>query len=216
MACGVVNAYHDTRFAADARRDVLWATLWRAYFRKRVSVDACVLDLGAGYGQFINNVVARRRIAVDVWPGLQSRVAPGVEAIVGDVSDLSAVESGVVDYAFASNLFEHLTQERLAATLGELRRALAPAGVLTVIQPNYAYAFREYFDDYTHVSVWTHVSLADFFRANGFEPDEIRPKFLPLTLKSRLPVNPLLIEAYLASPWKPLGKQMLLSARPLR
>jgi len=27
----------------------------------------CVLDLGCGYGDFINNVVARRRIAVDSW-----------------------------------------------------------------------------------------------------------------------------------------------------
>ena len=40
------------------------------------------------------------------------------------------------------------------------------------------------------------------------------PRFLPLTVKSRLPVSPLLIRAYLASPFKPWGKQMLVRAKP--
>ena len=61
-----------------------------------------------------------------------------------------------------------------------------------------------------------HISLADFLEANGYEVVEVRPRFLPLTVKSRLPVWPPLIAAYLASPLKPLGKQMLLVARPRR
>ena len=43
---------------------------------------------------------------------------------------------------------------------------------------------------------------------------ETRPRFLPLTVKSRLPVWGPLIGAYLLSPVKPMGKQMLISARP--
>jgi hypothetical protein len=81
------------------------------------------------------------------------------------------------------------------------------------LQPNYRYAFREYFDDYTHITVWSHVSLADFLVANGFEIVELLPRFLPLTVKSRLPVWPFLIWAYLALPIKPLGKQMLVVAK---
>lgn len=126
------------------------------------------------------------------------------------------IEAGAVDYAFASNIFEHLTQERVALTLSALRRVLAADGRLTILQPNFTYAFREYFDDYTHVSIWSHVSMADFLEANGFEVIETRPRFLPLTIKSRLPVSPILIEAYLRSPWKPLGKQMLIAARVRR
>ena len=52
--------------------------------------------------------------------------------------------------------------------------------------------------------------------ANGFEIVELRPQFLPLTIKSRLPVWPFLIRAYLALPIKPLGKQMLVVARVRR
>jgi hypothetical protein len=43
---------------------------------------------------------------------------------------------------------------------------------------------------------------------------EIKPRVLPLRVKSRLPIRPWLIAAYLASPVKPLGKPMLLVANP--
>lgn len=213
MTAAAAAGYHGTRFAAEGKRDVLWRTLWRVWFSARAPKDGCILDLGAGYGHFINEAQARRRIAVDSWPGLKEHLAPGVEAIIGDVADLARIADGAVDYAFASNLFEHLAQEKFARVLAELKRVLAPAGTLTILQPNYAYAYREYFDDYTHVSVWTHVSLKDFLEAHGFEVIESRPRFLPLTLKSRLPVSPFLIEAYLKSPVKPLAKQMLITAR---
>ena len=210
----VTSGYHGSRLAADPRRDVLWATLWEAYFRHLIPQDGCVLDLGCGYGQFINNVNARRRIAIDSWPGSTAYLDDGVEGIVGDVSDLSRIGDGTVDYAFASNLFEHLTQEDFAKVLAALRRKLSPRGTLTILQPNYRYAYRDYFDDYTHVSVYSHVSLADFLVANGFRVEECRPRFLPLTIKSRMPVWPWLIRLYLALPFKPLGKQMLMVARP--
>ena len=208
------DGYHETRFTDEHRRDVLWHTLWDAYFSKHIEEDDCVLDLGAGYGQFINNVVARRRIAIDAWDGIKDHAEEGVEALVGDVADFSQIGDGDVDYAFASNIFEHITQEKLAEVLAALRKALSDKGVLTLLQPNYAYAFREYFDDYTHISVWSHISMPDFLDAHGFDVIEMHPRFLPLTIKSRLPVSPFLIKAYLKSPIRPMGKQMLIVARP--
>jgi hypothetical protein len=52
----VNNGYHETRYAFDARRERLWAILCESYFQKYVRPDACVLELGAGYGHFINNI----------------------------------------------------------------------------------------------------------------------------------------------------------------
>ena len=208
-----VNAYHEVRLTRDPRRLVLWRTLWRHHFSAIVPPSACVLDLGCGYGEFINSVEARRRIALDSWDGFPAFVAPGVEAIVASVTDLDRLEDGVVDFAFASNLFEHLTQADFATTLAALRRKLSPEGTLNILQPNYRYAYREYFDDYTHVAVYSHVSLGDFLVANGYRVIETRPRFLPLTIKSRAPVHPALIVAYLKSPIKPLAKQMFLRAR---
>ena len=208
------DAYFRTRCAADARRDVLWKTLCRFYFSKLIASTDCVLELGAGYGAFINNVTARRRIAVDAWPGFVERLDASIESHVGDVTDLTFLQPASVDFAFASNLFEHVSQEQFAEVLARLRSALSARGTLNVLQPNYRYAFREYFDDYTHRTVYSHVSLCDFLEANRYEILEVHPRFMPLTIKSRLPVSPLMIRLYLASPVKPFGGQMLIRARP--
>jgi SAM-dependent methyltransferase len=208
--------YHGSRLTADPRRDVLWETLWRHKFAAMVQADDCVLDLGAGYGNFINAVAARRRIAVDAWAQFPSYLVDGVEHRVGSVTDLGFLEDGGVDFAFASNLFEHLTKEDLSVTLESLRPKLSARGTLTIVQPNYRYAYREYFDDFDHRSVYSHVSLVDYLVANGYEVFHVEPRFMPLSVKGRLPVHPLLIRAWLASPWKPGGKQMLIRARPRR
>jgi SAM-dependent methyltransferase len=210
------SGYHDSRLAHDAKRDTVWKALWRHYFRHHVRADDCVLDLGCGYGEFINNVTARRRIGLDMWEGIRAHLAPGVEPVVGSVTDLDGIADDSVDFAFASNLFEHIPQEALVAVLAQLRAKLTKRGTLTMIQPNYRYAYREYFDDYTHVAIYSHISMADLLVANGWEVLEVKPRFLPLTVKSRLPVSEWLIALYLRMPFKPMGKQMLLRARPVR
>lgn len=210
------NRYHESRLPHDIRRNTVWQALWNHYFRGIVPADGCVLDLGCGYGEFINNVTARRRIGLDIWEGIRVHLSPGVEPVISSVTDLSAIEDDTVDFAFASNLFEHISQDTLVAVLAQLRNKLTARGTLTMLQPNYRFAFREYFDDYTHVAIYSHISLADLLSANGWEILEVKPRFLPLTVKSRLPVSQWLIRLYLALPFKPMGKQMLLRARPSR
>jgi hypothetical protein len=207
------ETYFDTRFTPDAQREVLWRTLYRYYFSRLIAPTDCVLELGAGYGFFINEVVARRKVAIDSWPGFVNHLRPGIESHVCDVADLSFLEPRSVNFAFASNVFEHVSQESLATVLCHLKNGLAESGTINILQPNYYYSYREYFDDYTHRTIYTHTSICDFLEVNGYQVIECRPRFLPLTIKSRLPVSPFLIRLYLSLPFKPLGKQMLIRAR---
>jgi SAM-dependent methyltransferase len=208
--------YHQTRFEYDPRRETLWRSLYTFYLKRWIGHDGCVLELGAGYGHFINNVKARRRIALDLWSDMPIYVHSGVETRVGSVTDLSFLQDGTVDFAFASNLFEHITRNELACVLHQLERKLSSQGVLCILQPNYRYSYKEYFDDYTHVTVYSHLTMCDFLRSNGYEVVDCIPRFMPLTVKSRLKISPALIWLYLHSPVKPMGKQMLIVARPLR
>lgn len=208
------DAYFTSRFTSDNRRTVLWETLCRSFFQRRIGEDQTVLELGAGYCAFINHIRARRRLAIDKWPGFADYAAADVETHVGEVDDLDWVGHASVDFAFASNVFEHIPQSQLATLLAKLRLKLTPGGRLCILQPNYRYCYREYFDDYTHVTVYSHVSLADFLAAHGYQVLDCQPRFLPLTIKSRFPVHPLLIKAYLRMPFRPLGKQMLIIAAP--
>ena len=210
----VDTGYHQTRSQYDLRREILWRSLVRFYFQRRIRAEDCVLDLGAAHGHFINNVVAHRRIALDRWTEMPSFVGRGVESHVGAVTDLSFLEDGSVDFAFASNLFEHISQDDFARVLHQLEFKLSHCGVLCLLQPNYRYAYREYFDDYTHITVYSHLTMCDFLRARDYDIVDCRPRFMPLTIKSGLKVSQTLIWLYLNSPLKLLGKQMLIIARP--
>ncbi|WP_224962144.1 class I SAM-dependent methyltransferase [Geomonas subterranea] len=204
--------YHEIRLPYDERRDLLWKTLCDAYFQPLIQEGACVLELGAGYCHFINHIRCARRIALDLWEGMPAHAAPGVEPIIASTTNLGAVPDHCVDFVLASNLFEHLTQDELSQTLAQLRDKLAPGGSLNILQPNYRFAYREYFDDFSHRTVYSDRSLSDFLSCHGFRVIHCAPRFLPLTIKSVLPVSPLLIRLYLMSPFKPLGKQMLIRA----
>jgi ubiquinone/menaquinone biosynthesis C-methylase UbiE len=206
------DVYHNTRFTPDPRRRVLWQTLMACVFQKQIPPDGVVLELGAGYGDFINSVKAKRRLAVDVWPGMLPHLDPGVEGLVTSITQLDAVLDNSVDYVFSSNCFEHVSQSDLVNCLSQLRRKMKPGAMLTIVQPNFKYCAREYFDDYTHVSIYTDKGLCDLLAANGFKIVRCVPRFMPFSIKGSLPVHPLLIRLYLMSPFKPLAKQMLVSA----
>jgi SAM-dependent methyltransferase len=171
------------------------------------------LELGAGWCSFINNVEAPKRIAVDIWSGFVDHGNKGVECHVGSVLDLSFVEPGSVDVVFASNLVEHLTRDEFAVMLNECQRILTPEGRLILLQPNFRLCSNRYFDDFTHVSIWSDISLCDYLESLGWLIQVSHAGFLPLTIKSRLPVSPLLIRAYLSSPFKPFAGQMLVVAQ---
>jgi hypothetical protein len=209
-------SYQEVRLPFDARRETLWRTLCRHFFQAYAPEDGVVLELGAGYGHFINNIRASRRIALDRWPGLAEHVQPGVECRIGEVTDLQWLADRSVDLVFASNLFEHLPRPALLEVFGHVRRILTERGALMILQPNYRYAYKEYFDDYTHEAVYSAQSMSDLLAASGFTVLDRRDRFLPLTVKSRLPVAEWLIRLYLASPYKPLAKQMMIHACPNR
>lgn len=208
----VVEGYFESRLESDPRRGVLWKTLCSAVFQSYVPPEGSVVELGAARADFINNIDALRRIAVDVWPGLAEHAAPGVEVHVRSAVDLGFIDEGSIDLVFASNFVEHLHMDEVRALLKEVDRVLGDDGRLILVQPNYRTSHKRYFDDYTHVSVWSDVSLADFLRAEGFRVKRLEPRFLPLTVKSRIPVHPWLIRLYLASPFKPMAGQMLVVA----
>jgi hypothetical protein len=214
MAASLTDeGYHRTRFRPDAKRETLWATLCGSYFQGLIEPEFHVLELGAGYANFINNIRCRTRTAVDLWPGLPAHVASGVTSHVGAVTELGFLPDASVDFVFASNLFEHLTQAQFAEVLAQLRRKVRQGATLNILQPNYRRAYKEYFDDYTHVAVYSDVSLSDFLESHGWRVVECVPGFLPFSLKGSLPVWPWLIRLYLRLPWKPLAKQMFVRAR---
>jgi SAM-dependent methyltransferase len=205
------SAYFSTRFTPAEARGKVWASLC-VYLQRWVPTDGAVLDLGAGYGDFSRNIRAARRVAFDANPGLPELIEAPVEAEVGDVTDLTRFPDEIFDVVFASNLLEHLVWPELELTVAGIRRVLRPGGRFIAMQPNFRLRPREYFDDYTHRTIFTDRSLGDFLAASGFAVEHVEPRFLPLTMKSRLSFGHALVPLYLRLPYRPLAGQMLVVA----
>jgi SAM-dependent methyltransferase len=211
---GAVTGYHTAHLPEDPARAVVWKAV-AEHLAAWVPADARVLEIGAGYCDWINNVVGTKRVAVDIWPEVVRHAKKGVEALVLDVSrDLPTLGTGAFDVVLASNILEHLEPGVAASVVDDIGRVLSPGGRLLVIQPNFRYASRHYFDDYTHRSVFTDVSLPNLLRAHGFAIDRVEPRFLPYSMRgTKLPIRPWTVRAYLRSPFRPMAGQMLVIAR---
>jgi SAM-dependent methyltransferase len=194
-----------------ASRAPVWEHICR-YLERFVPADAAVLELGAGWCDFSNQIKAARVVAMDLDDVVTTAAGPGVESIVGDCTDLSRFADGEFDIIFASNLLEHLERPQTERLWAGAARALRPGGRLILMQPNFRLNPGGYFDDYTHVSIYTDRSLADHLSALGWNIDVTMPRFLPLTLRSKASRLTFLVPAYLRSPIKPLAGQMLLVA----
>jgi SAM-dependent methyltransferase len=205
------------RFDREAeQRTALWRTLCRSWFQRWIPRDAVVLDLAAGHCEFVNNIEAARRIAVDLNPAVRDHAGPGVEAHVARSTDLHMVADASVDRAFVSNFFEHITRDDIIATLEELRRVLRPDGKLLVLQPNIRYCGRDYWMFFDHITPVDDRALVEALASTGFQVELNHPRFLPYTTKSRLPSGDALVRLYLRSPWawRFLGGQAFLVAVP--
>jgi SAM-dependent methyltransferase len=162
------------------------------------------------YCDFINNIKAAKKYAVDINPDGYKFCDANVEFINSSINHIAKIKHNSIDVLFASNLLEHLDDKELDQALSEFNRILKTGARVILLQPNFRYAYKEYFDDYTHKKIFTHVSLRDYFEARSYKPLNVLPKFLPFSLKSKLPKSYLLTKLYLASFYKPMAKQMLL------
>ena len=207
----VVNAYYETRLAPDPNRAEVWRHV-AAYLAPWVDPDGALLDLAAGYADVTRSSMASRKVAIDSNPTLPELVGDGIEAIVGDATDLSPFGDGEFSTVIASNFVEHLDHDAVDTLLEGIHRVLRSGGRLILIQPNFRLAPRRYFDDYTHRTIWTDTSLGDLLVARGFRLDRVEARFLPLTMKSRLSFGHRLVPLYLRLPYRPLAGQMLLVA----
>jgi len=201
----------------ELQAQALW---WRPicrYLQRYVPRDGVTLDLGAGFCHFINNIESRMKIAVDInEDSLRRFAARGVRCIVASATCLDEIPDSSVDSVFASNLYEHFSsREEVAASFREVYRVLRPGGRFIVLQPNFRYCSKRYFDFFDHRLIFTHLGLIEGLRSCGFDVGTVVPRFLPYTSKSGLPSAPWLVRLYLRvrPVWRMLGAQMLLVAR---
>jgi SAM-dependent methyltransferase len=193
-------------------RKRVWRVLIDSFFQQYVAPGAVVLDLGCGYGEFINQVQAGHKYAMDLNPDAPSYLSDDVEFIRQDCSQPWPVGAASLDAIFTSNFFEHLPDKAaLGRTLDHAHQALKPGGLLIAIGPNIRLLPGAYWDFWDHYIPLTESSLGEALENRAFQIKRKEPAFLPFTMAGKRPVPLALISLYLAMPWlwRFLGKQFL-------
>jgi SAM-dependent methyltransferase len=201
---------------ADAHRTRVWQALNEGFFQALVPKEGSVLDLGSGYGEFINQIVARQRYAIDLNPDARARVGTEIQFIQQSSSERWPLEDATLDVVFTSNFLEHLpTKESVIETLSQARRCLKPGGRLICMGPNIRFLASEYWDFFDHIQPLSDRAMEECIVALGFELERVVPRFLPYTMSRSKPPPSFFIRLYLAMPfvWSLFGKQFLLVAR---
>lgn len=196
---------------AEYRRQV-WSVLCDNYFSSLVPHQSTVLDVGCGWGEFINQIDAATKYAMDLNSDAGERLDPGVHFLHQDCSESWPLETDSLDIVFSSNFIEHLhSKAEVERLLQEAHRTLKPGGKVVLLGPNVRYLPGAYWDFWDHHLAISDASLVEVLELSGFQIVKRVPRFLPYTMSSGRQAPLQLVYAYLKLPflWPLLGKQFL-------
>ena len=198
------------------RKNAIWEVLCKYFFQQFIDREDTVVDLACGYGEFINNINAKKKIAVDLNPQSEKYLSSEVTFYQCKATELANILNGETDKIFTSNFLEHLPDKQvLDELISQVMLSLKPGGKFLILGPNLRYLPGEYWDFYDHHLGLTHLSLIEALQLKGFTIEYCKDRFLPYTTQGHLPTHPLLVKIYLKIPliWRYLGKQFFIVAQ---
>lgn len=203
---------YSVRFAGKtAYRAEVWKVL-APFFGQWFPKTGAILDLGAGYCEFINNAVASTKYAMDLNPDVFKHAGKDVSVLHQDCSEPWPIADSQLDAVFTSNFLEHLPDKiAVQATLSQAYRCLRHGGRFVAMGPNIKYLPGAYWDFFDHYVELTELSLSEALSNCGFHIEKQVGKFLPYTMSHGPQYPTIFLKLYLAMPlsWRIFGKQFL-------
>ena len=150
-----------------------------------------ILEPGCGRGEVLRcfRDFGLNVRGADISPEAPS-LAPDIDIDVCDIeNDAMPYEDNSFDIIYSKSFLEHFYYpERY---IKEAYRVLKPGGLLLNLVPDWEANYKKYFDDFTHRTPFTSISLRHIHLMFGFEEVEV-VKFRQLPLVWRHPIlNPL-------------------------
>lgn len=212
-----LNKIYQIRFSGlEEYRNAVWKILVKDFFSKWIPKGSAVLDLGCGYGEFINNVEGCRNHAMDLNPDAAKHLRKEVSFHEQDCSEPWAIAPNSLDVIFTSNFFEHLpNKEALSRTIAHAKDTLKPRGRIIALGPNISVLKGKYWDFWDHHVALSDQSLGELFEIHGLTIEKSIRRFLPYNMV-RVRKSPLFfVSVYLRIPWlwQMVGKQFLVVAQ---
>lgn len=205
------------RFAGlEQYRNDVWKILCDKFFSRHISPESHVLDLGAGWGEFINNIKAAKKYALDINPDTESRLSAGIKFLRQDCSKEWQIDSESLDVVFTSNFLEHLPDKNcIERTIEQAYRCLKDNGLIICLGPNIKYVHGAYWDFWDHSIPLTESSVSELLGMKGFDIQLCKPRFLTYSMSNGKIPSLFTVGLYLKLPilWNFFGKQFLVIGR---
>jgi SAM-dependent methyltransferase len=217
LGAGELEEIYKLRFAkTQAYRNEVWKILTADFFQNFVDERSTVLDLGCGYGEFINNIRCATKYGMDLNRAAAEHLNAEVEFLAQSCSERWQMRDASLDVVFTSNFFEHLPDKlSLSLTLKEAWRCLKPGGQIICLGPNIKMLPGSYWDFWDHYLPLTELSLKEGLETHGFEVPTCYPRFLPYTMVGAKQYPLFFVSLYLRLPvfWRLFGRQFLVIGR---
>jgi len=150
-------------------------------------LDAPILDVGCGAGQFLHFLELQgyrnaEGIELSVQQAELARKHVGYKVYVGDVGEHLAERAGSYAVITLNDVLEHVPKGNIVSFLETLRKGLREDGVLVVNVPQVAgltTVFTRY-NDFTHHLVFTELSLRRVLILAGFSEFRFVPENWPI------------------------------------
>lgn len=114
------------------------------------------------------------------------RFSNGIDIKICDLEkEIMPYENNSIDIIYSKSFIEHLANPD--NFLKESFRVLKPGGILLTLVPDWESNYRTYYDDYTHKTPFTTISLRDSYKIHGFKDIEAI-KFRQLPIVWRFPL----------------------------
>ncbi len=200
-------------------RNAVWKILCDYYFSRFIPTDAQVLDLGSGWGEFINHIQAAQKYAMDLNPDSAKYLNAGIQFLQQDCSQPWELPAQTVDIVFTSNFIEHLSDKgQVERAIAEAYRCLKPNGRLIAMGPNIKYAPGAYWDFWDHFIPITELSLCELLKMQRFDIQMSIGRFVPYSMSTGIAPPLFMLKWYLNLPllWPLFGKQFLVVGRKSR
>lgn len=209
----LIKQYHLRHAKSKDYRNKFWKILCKEFLSKHILKTSSVLDLGCGWGEFINNITAAEKYAMDLNPDSRKYLSPDVKYISQDSSQKWAIESNSLDVVFTSNFLEHLPNKAaVSSVISEAYRSLKHGGLLICMGPNIKFVAGAYWDFWDHNIPITESSCSEILKLQDFNIKQCIPRFLPYTMSAGVKPPLCLVRYYLKLPilWHVFGKQFLI------
>ena len=131
--------------------------------KEKLEKNKNILDLGSGDKSFYNLCLGK---------GFNMTEIDGAAGIDFE-KDKLPYEDNTFDFIIFSAVLEHLYNANLI--LSQIYRTLKKDGLLITLTPNFTYAYKNFYDDPTHLHPYTPKSLLKILQMNNFKENYVNP-----------------------------------------